>query len=246
MHSPLVGPLTWSRVATTLQDQGFDAVVPVLHDAPDSGLPFWQQHAGAVAHDLTAVPADRELVLVGHSGAGALLPVIAHAARRPIGAYLFVDAGLPRDGLSRLAAMEDEAPAFAHELRHHLANGGRFPEWTAEDLRALIPDERVRRGLMAELHPRDRAFFDEPVPGFASGPAAPCGYFLFSAPYREVAAQAQARGWAYRHIEAGHFHMVVEPEEVAVTLIDLVHQLQEPKAALSSGLRPTRRSRSVV
>lgn len=36
----------------------------------------------------------RDVVLVGHSGAGALLPAIGAFSPRPVAGYLFVDAGL--------------------------------------------------------------------------------------------------------------------------------------------------------
>ena len=40
IHSPLVGPLTWSLVAEDLRRRGIDALVPTLHD-DDTGLPYW-------------------------------------------------------------------------------------------------------------------------------------------------------------------------------------------------------------
>ena len=51
-----------------------------------------------------------------------------------------VDAGIPTDGKSRLEFMEAEDPPFARDLRQHLTAGGRFPEWTEEDLSSLVPD----------------------------------------------------------------------------------------------------------
>lgn len=70
VHSPLVGPLTWLRVAAMLRSLGQVTVTPTLHDDPASSVPSWQQHADSVAQVLTPLPAARPLVLVGHSGAG--------------------------------------------------------------------------------------------------------------------------------------------------------------------------------
>lgn len=111
IHSPLVGPLTWSLVAEDLRRRGIDALVPTLHD-DDTGLPYWQQFATVVAQTLDAVPVDRALTLIGHSGAGPLLPAIGRRARRRIGAYVFVDAGLPLDGRSYLDGMHGGQPPY--------------------------------------------------------------------------------------------------------------------------------------
>src|SRR5438105_14128710 len=134
VHSPLVGPLTWAPVAEALRQWGHDALVPVLRDTDDDDRPYWQQQVASVTQTLAAVPADRALVLVGHSGAGALLPAIGQTAGHRVAAYIFVDAGLPLDGMSRLDAMADSAPELAERLRAHLTAGGRFPTGGAENL----------------------------------------------------------------------------------------------------------------
>jgi len=231
VHSPLVGPLTWLRVAAMLRSLGQVTVTPTLHDDPASSAPSWQQHADSVAQVLTPLPAARPLVLVGHSGAGPLLPAIATAAQRPVAAYVFVDAGLPGEGVSRLDAMEAEVPAFAQALRTHLAAGGRFPEWTEEDLRAIVPDDTIRRALLAEVRPRTLAFFTEPLPGWRGAPAAPCVYLQLSAAYAQPAAQARRAGWACRVFDAGHFHMLVDPGAVSHALVDLSRQVPVPSTS---------------
>jgi len=220
IHSPLVGPLTWSLVAEDMRRHGIDALAPTLHEG-DNGLPYWRQFVTAMLGALEAVPADRALTLIGHSGAGPLLPTIGRNSGRRIGAYIFVDAGLPLGGRSRLEGMEASDPTTAAHLRQHLAAGGRFPEWSEEDLRDALPDVRLRRQMVAEVRPQPLAFFEEPIPGFANGPDAPCGYLKFSPPYALEAERAQQDGWAYRGIEAKHFHMLVDPAGVATALIDL-------------------------
>ena len=122
VHSPLVGPFTWSLVVKPLQAGGFDVLVPVLTDSGETPPPYWQQHAVSVQQALVSIPQERPLVLVGHSGAGSLLPVLAQAARHPVKAYLFVDAGLPHPGKTQLEEMPEE-------LRRLLASGERFPNW---------------------------------------------------------------------------------------------------------------------
>src|SRR6478672_5599041 len=110
IHSPLVGPLTWGPVAEALAARGARAVVPDLR-APTAGPPYWAAHAAAAAARLAEAP--EPLFLVGHSGAGALLPAIRQALGRPVAGYIFVDADPPQDGRSRLARFGDPAGAAA-------------------------------------------------------------------------------------------------------------------------------------
>jgi hypothetical protein len=82
IHSPLVGPLTWSLVAAELRRRAIEVVTPTLRQWEDSAEPYWQQHARAVASALRVVAPDRAPVLAGHSGAGPLLPAIRREAGR--------------------------------------------------------------------------------------------------------------------------------------------------------------------
>src|SRR5690242_7579859 len=102
IHSPLVGPFTWAPVAGELRRQGIDVAVPTLDSSTATGSPYWKQHALAVERALEPVAQQRSLILAGHSGAGMLLPAVRRLTGRTIVGYLFVDAGIPEDGLSRL------------------------------------------------------------------------------------------------------------------------------------------------
>src|SRR5690348_10863600 len=183
VHSPLVGPFTWSLVVGQLQAAGIDVLVPELTDTGRTPPPYWQQQALSMRQALASVPQARSLVLVGHSGAGALLPAFARAIRHPVKAYLFVDAGLPHPNQSRLDEMETSVPEFAQELRKYLAAGECFPNWSDEDLREELPDEYVRRQLLAELQPRSLDFFEEVLPDLPGWPDTKCGYLLFTEGY---------------------------------------------------------------
>jgi hypothetical protein len=225
IHSPLVGPFTWSLVAEELRQRGIETVVPALADDDGGGLPFWRQHVESVIRAVHAIPPAVPLALVGHSGAGPLLPAIGQEMDHPVAAYVFVDAGIPADGMSRLDLMETEDPAFARHLRQQLAAGERFPSWTDADLAPILPEPRLRRHLIAELQPRSLAFFAEPIPVAAGWPGAPCGYLTFSPAYAVPAQRAREAGWGYREIAAGHFHMLVDPPAVAAALLDLARQV---------------------
>ncbi|MEP6468180.1 MAG: hypothetical protein ABJC24_00255 [Chloroflexota bacterium] len=90
--------------------------------------------------------------------------------QQPIAAYLFVDAGLPSGGNSRLEAIATEDPTSAAELGAALDAGRRFPAWTDDDLRQLVPEPDRRQALLIELRPRGRDYWTEELPDVAVGP----------------------------------------------------------------------------
>src|SRR5260221_984336 len=106
VHSPLVGPLTWALVVDELRKRHVGAIAPALPDSRKVDPPYWKAHADAVARDARLLPPEERIILAGHSGAGVLLPAIREAIGRPVAGYLFVDAGLPSDGKSRLDLFE--------------------------------------------------------------------------------------------------------------------------------------------
>jgi hypothetical protein len=225
LHSPLVGGLTWTLVADQIQQWGQNVIIPTLQDAPDSNKPFWKQHAESVVQVLSHIPDNESVSLVAHSGAGPLLPIIGQSIANPIKAYVFVDAGLPRASATRLDLMKLEDLEWAQQFEEKLKRGGRFPDWSEQDLREIVPDEYLRNQLVAEIHPRGLDFFTEPIPVFPEWPDAPCIYILFSPPYIKAEIQARQNGWKTYKLEVGHFHMLVDPKAVADIIIRSVDEI---------------------
>ena len=226
--SPLVGPGSWTHLQQALAQLGWDAVASV--DLPDSAGPmaYWERTVGGVERTLREVPADRAVVLVGYSGAGALLPAIGRAINQRVAAYVFLDAGLPAGGRSRLDTMAAEGPdgaAFATELASALEAGHRYPEWTDEDLAPLVPDPERRRQLLAEVQPRGRDFWTEPLPIVEPWPDAPCGFLQFSEAYECAADKARSLGWPVPHLPGSHFQHLVDERAVAQALRALLADL---------------------
>ncbi len=224
IHSPLVGPLTWTLVADQMRQRGLDVFVPILKDLANSKEPFWKQHAESISAALTQIPKNSSVTLVAHSGAGPLLPAIRQSLANPINAYVFVDAGIPRNEATRLDLMKAEDPAWAAQFQAELERGERFPNWSLDDLQAIVPDESLRKQMVAEIRPRGLDFFTEPIPVFDGWPDAPCVYIRFSAAYEKPAAQARQAGWPTYELEAGHFHMLVDPTTVTDLLVRFVHE----------------------
>jgi hypothetical protein len=219
VHSPLVGPFTWSLVAEELGARGVSVAVPTLPE--DQRRPYWRRHE-AVADQVAY--AGSPLVLVGHSGACPLLPAIGMAIDHAIAAYVLVDGDLPLapgTGGSRVDLLRAASPALADELEAVLAGGGSFPTWGDEDLREEISDQRLRARVLAEVRPQPREFWTEALPAIPSWPDAPCGDLELSPHYAAAAARARDLGWRYRHLRGGHFEMLVRPADVADAILGL-------------------------
>jgi pimeloyl-ACP methyl ester carboxylesterase len=217
VHSPLVGPSTWSPVARELERRGRKVVVPSLLGAAGSPPGHWRQCVEAVRD--TVEPFSNPIALVGHSGGGLLLPAIAGAVAAPISRLIFVDSGVPaRTGETPLAP-----PTRLDHLRA-LAVGGTLPPWSTwwgEDaMRDLVPDEALRTALTREMPSLPLSYFEQSVPSPTGWERVPCAYLLLSDVYRDAAAEAHERGWRVEEISgAQHLHIAVAPEAVTDVLI---------------------------
>jgi len=143
----------------------------------------------------------------------------------PVNAYVFVDAGIPRHDATRLDLMQSEDSDWAKQFQEYLEGGGRFPDWSVEDLRETIPDVSLRAQMASEIRPRALDFFTEPIPVFEGWPDAPCIYILFSEPYKSAEFQAQQAGWQTYELEGGHFHMLVDAKSVTDLIVEAVNNL---------------------
>ena len=69
LHSPLVGPASWDAVREELHLTGYEVIAPRIEDA---AAPYWRSYVDRAAEEITDLGVD-EVVLVPHSGAGALV-----------------------------------------------------------------------------------------------------------------------------------------------------------------------------
>jgi pimeloyl-ACP methyl ester carboxylesterase len=219
IHSPLVGPSTWTPVARELEGRGRQVVVPSLLGAATAPPPQWRYCIDAVRAATSTL--SNPIVLVGHSGGGLLLPAITGAVSTAVSRLIFVDSGVPAStGETPLAP-----PAFLAHLRA-LAVNGTLPPWSTwwgdEAMRELVPDEAARAALERELPSLPLAYFEQSVPSPAAWDRMPCAYLLLSDAYRDAASDARARGWRVEEIPgAQHLHPVVAPATVTDVLIQL-------------------------
>ena len=217
VHSPLVGPTTWSLVATRLRSLGHEVAVPSLVDVAARGR--WQQVVEAAAAG--ACEGSGTHVVVVHSGAGPLLPMIAKRISPAPAALVFVDAGVPpASGTADLVP-----PAFFDHLLG-LAVDGRLPRWSdwfGDDVMAdLVQDPIVRSAAAAELPQLPLSYFAEAVPVPKGWTRMPCAYLLLSDPYGADLAAAAERGWPVA-VEAGkHLDLLNRPEAITASILELV------------------------
>ena len=216
LHSPLVGPSTWQSVAARLAVRGHRVAAPDLTPALAVEGPILPAIAALV-------PAGGDPVLVGHSGAGPLLPAIA----REVGAraVVYADSLLPYPGGSWL----DSAPReLVEHLRHLVRDDGRLPPWhewfPAGTLDAILPDPAVRTAFVAELPRLPWRYFTERTdPCRWTGPA---GYLLLSDGYREPAEAARAAGLPVVELPTHHLAMLTHPDQVADALALVVEGIR--------------------
>lgn len=218
IHSPLVGAATWTPVAAQLRQLGHDVVVPDLAPALSSAeTDHASRQADLVAKAVRAGPVN----LVGHSGAGPLLPLIADRLvqqRISVAASVFVDAGLPHPGRSRL----DVLPTALVEQLRQMTVDGWLPPWTswwpAETLHSMLPEQHQRE-LLVQSSPRLPAtLFDQGLPDANEEHLGPCCYVRLSSAYDDDATRAERAGWLVRRIDAHHLAILTAPEQVAASL----------------------------
>lgn len=213
LPSPLLGPAVWEPVAERLRQQGWRAGVC----AATAGAANAQDVLDAFVERLAP---ERAWVLVPHSNAGLYVPRLA--AERNVVGNVFVDAALaPVAGSTALA------PAALYDvLRTRVAADGLLPRWTEwwddADVDALFPSREVRRRVEGEQPRLPLAYFGESLqvpPGWAGLPSA---YVAFGDTYADERRLAEGRGWPVRTLPGRHLHMLVDPDEVAESLTDLL------------------------
>jgi len=220
MHSPFLGPSSMRPLADELASDGV-AVLLVDLQMTVNEAPVHQRLIGAFADALEDAGVADELVLVGHSGAGPLLPGFADALELEVAGLVFLDSDLPTPGK---AWRETVDPALVNQVKASV-RGGRLPRWDrwfSEDPLRLVP-----AGLREEM--RDEApevpweFLKEQRPVVEWSGA--CGYVLLSSAYEEAAAQAEALGWPVERVESHHLAAATSPSTVAAALRSVISRL---------------------
>ncbi len=221
LHSPLIGPLCWQPLAERLPADGYRVIAPDLTSGVVSDR--HQQSFIAAAVDAIGVAEMGSAVLVGHSGAGPLLPAIANATTT-VG-VIFVDAGLPHPGKSWF---ETAPPTLTAHLKSLVGDDGALPRWSdwfdPAVLNEAIADPQLRLRFIDELPRLSLDYFEQPTPATAwDGPTA---YLQLSADYVADADRADAAGWPVQRLTEGHLAILTAPQHVLPSLIALLEAVR--------------------
>lgn len=221
-HAPLVGPSTWRWVAGALPG---DVRVPDLHPGGDDIT-----LDSCIQRIADQIPTGADVVLVGHSGAGILLPCAATRAAPASVTYVFVDAGLPPTS----GSTRDEHPVMKDagiewsgraSFADRVEPDGHLPPWHTwwgdAGMEWLIPDPDRRSTVSTDIPRLPLRFFDEgcdvPV-GWTDDPA---GYVLLSDTYRIWADAARSYGWPVAEVLGTHLEIVNRPDDVASSILQV-------------------------
>lgn len=222
VHSPFLGPASLRPLADALAALGHPAVLLDLRPSVVAP-PVHQVLLGAFADAMSDELLDGPVALIGHSGAGPLLPAFADALEEGVAGLVFVDAGLPTPGRS----WRDTAPAELYAELRAQSREGQLPRWqrwfSPNPLETLVADERLRAEIADEAPEVPVAFLKEERPEVVwDGPA---GYVMLSEAYAADAGKAAELGWPVRRLATHHLAPATSPEPVAEAVLAVLAEL---------------------
>jgi pimeloyl-ACP methyl ester carboxylesterase len=223
-----LGESAWARVAEPLRADGHEVVA--LTPAGDADATIESRVADVVAE----LRQRRDVVLVGHSGAGPVVAAAAEQARERVARVVFVDTGPLPEGVSHLDFVCAEAREWISGQLD--ANHG----WYAMPERARLESWGASAaGLDTETFDRVRAASNPEPSGTVTGsarrsapdpslPKTVVACTFTEASVREAAgagmapfAEMVAPEWSFVALPTGHWPMFSAPRELAEVLAEL-------------------------
>lgn len=214
VHSPLVGPTTLVPLARELRRHGWTVAVPDLRGALREPPPQW--HAIV---ELATRGQGRPDLVVGHSGAGVVLPIIAEVLDPAFVA--FVDAVVPHGDTYEASS---EFVQFIDTLD---TDGPLLPPWHRwwghEVMAALVPDATLREQIARDTPRVPRSFYDDAVhlPSQWCDRTG-CVMLQLSGGYDEFRVRAERLGWPTGLIDGRHLDVATRPNLVCEHLLELI------------------------
>jgi pimeloyl-ACP methyl ester carboxylesterase len=223
LHGAWHGGWSWSAVQEHLAAAGHRSVAPDLPcDDVNAG---WNQYADAAMSALEEN--DEELVLVGHSLAGGVVPVVA--TRTPVTRLVLLCAAPPIPGTSldeSLGDVPDLTDPQALRFRDSIDAHGRYvwPDFETARLAMYADcDEPAARLAYERLRPQATKPFSEPLP-IASWPDVPLTFVVCAddrmgraGPLRELA--RRRFGLEAVELPGGHSPFLSRPLELTRVLL---------------------------
>ncbi|GHF47100.1 esterase [Streptomyces mashuensis] len=229
------GPHVWEGVAACLAAAGAVVHTPALTSGPDADLEMHIADLLAVVDSVDSVDtaARRDVVLVGHDYG--IHPVIGAADRRAgrVSRVVYLDSGLPQDGVPALAAVPDQ------ELRRRVENASgegelappAHDEWERLGSTAGVPGAALDR-LTALAVPQPLGTLLQPLRLTGAAAALPATGVLCTGNGRSIElVEAMVRmgdpalqvlagpQMTFFELATGHWPMLSAPDELADVLL---------------------------
>ena len=217
VHRPLLGPAFWEPASAQLRAGDETVIVPDLRPSLSVEGNYASRQAEIVANEVDLGP----VVLVGHSAAGPVLPLVAERlAGQGVATTgsVFVDAGLPHPNKSEL----DVLPPPAVEHLQALTTDGWLPPWTswwsADQLEALVPEAQSRVELIAGCRAIPASLSSEVFPPVDEQRMGTLAYIRLSSVYEAAADEADQAGWVVVRLDSHHLGLLTDPTPVVDAL----------------------------
>ncbi|HEY0449349.1 alpha/beta fold hydrolase [Actinophytocola sp.] len=228
VHGGWQGGWAWDAVADNLRAAGHDVVAPTLRGLEEGDV----DRAGITLHDM-ADDLVRQLdeqgltdfTLVGHSGGGPVIQIVADRLRTQVRRVVFVDAWvlhngecindvLPRELAEAVAAMAAQTPDRTVAIPADM--------WQATFMQDA--EESTLRDTVSRLVPSPYGWFDQPIQLARFWTDQPPSSFVFlrgdQAVPQEIYRAAAARLTNPRTVDCDGSHeaMLTHPKELAAAL----------------------------
>ncbi len=229
VHGAGPGGWLWRRVRPLLGRAGHEVFTPTLTGLGERAhLARRDVGLGTHVDDIVNVLDYEELhdvVLVGFSYAGMVIPTVADRLPGRVRRLVYVDAVVTENGRSMLDVMP---PEIREEWQRHVlaGDGWRVPPMTWKRLGRIDgdgADEGEIRRLLARRLPQPLASYSEPLTLRRVDALPPSSYIYCTDkepgdPLAAVAASLRARGWDCHELPTGHFCMLTMPGATASLL----------------------------
>ena len=229
VHGAGTGGWLWRRVRSLLTRAGHEVFTPTLTGAGERAH-LLRRDVGLGTHvdDVVGVLDSEELrdvVLVGFSYAGMIIPAVADRLPGRVRRLVYLDAVVTGSGSSMLDQMPPEV-LEAWQRQVLAGDGWRVPpvQWTHYGRRDPDgADEAELARLLARRTPTPLACYAEPVT-ITRADAQPPATFIYCSdkqpgdPLAATAAASRARGWPCHELPTGHYCMLTMPGATASLL----------------------------
>lgn len=213
IHSPFVGAMTWGQVGEVLSRWGHDVSIPSLVQGLARESNF---HEGLI--DLAVRDAPTFPWVIGHSGAGQLLPGVA--SQTDVDGLIYVDSALPHPGLSRL----DSMPVTLADRLTGLRTGESVTAWPSwfdpSTLSELVTNEELMQSFIDDCPRLPWKLLTEPIPD-SRWLDHRSRYLQFSDGYASEVEKAALHGWTVKSLDGHHLWPLDHPEETAQAIVNL-------------------------